>query len=357
MFLNALLFQLSAGAQETGFLFVMSGSHISLPALDIEREQKEIDSLIASLKQYKPATKNANKDCNSSASAAVTPKSNTSRTVRGRAAKSRENHSSPVVPDTDSSLSANSFELIIDYLTRLNSQNQKLLNRVTELDAIVIEQNKNIDILKTKIDSRVEKDHSPGENFSPAPASEIFSTVVKRVEKIEKSINSPLLLCRGPAVGGKIDSSTVNGVVDLDKVKAEICAEVCGETVSRISVSALGISIYGKRKKTLKIECASVSVRNHLLEQARKRKPVGIYLVEFLSQEKLSLYQRVNDLKKEFPNKVNAVYIRKGDIFCKTEPNGDVIRVIEDEYVDDLRRQFGDRPAAAAAADGAPVAE
>ena len=112
------------------------------------------------MKQYKPATKNTNKDCNSSASAATTPKSSTSRTVRGRAAKSKENHSSPVVPDTDS-LSANSFELITDCLNRLNSQNQKLLNRVTELDAVVIEQNKNIEILKTKIDSHVKKDHSP----------------------------------------------------------------------------------------------------------------------------------------------------------------------------------------------------
>ena len=178
---------------------------------------------------------------------------------------------------------------------------------------------------------------------------------MKRVEKIEKNINSHLLLCRGPAVGGKIDPSTVNGVVDLDKVKAEICAEVCGETVSKISVSALGISVYGKRKKTLKIECASVNVRNHLLEQARKRKPVGIYLVEFLSPEKLSLY-RVNDLKKEFPSKVNAVYVRRGDIFCKIEPDGDVIRVIKGENVDDLRRQFADRPANIDD-DGTPVAE
>ena len=55
---------------------------------------------------------------------------------------------------------------------------------------------------------------------------------------------------------------------DLDKVKTEVCAEVCGETVSRISVLALGVSIYGKNKNLLKIECASVNARNHLLEQA-----------------------------------------------------------------------------------------
>ena len=149
--------------------------------------------------------------------------------------------------------------------------------------------------------------------------------MVKRVEKIEENINSHLILCRGPSVIDKIATSTVNGVIDLEKVKAEICAEVCGETVSKISVSSLDLSIYGKSKKNLKIECASVTVRNHLLEQARKRKPEGIYLAEFLSPEKLKLHHRVNDLKREFPREVRAVYIRRGDIFCKTEPNGEVM--------------------------------
>ena len=140
----------------------------------------------------------------------------------------------------------------------------------------------------------------------------------------------------------KIVSSTVNGVVDVDKIKAEVCAEVCGDTISRVSVTALRISVYGKDKKTLKIECANVSVRNHLLEQARKRKPVGIYLSEFLSPEKLSLLQRARDLKREFPDKLRAVYIRRGDIFCKTEPDGDVSRVADGGTIDGLRRQFAD---------------
>ena len=85
-----------------------------------------------------------------------------------------------------------------------------------------------------------------------------------------------------------------------------------------------------------------MNVRNHLLEQARKRKPVGIYLVEFLSPDKLKLHQRVHDLKREFPNKIKAVFIRRGDIYCRIEPNGDVARVAKDENVDDLRRKLGD---------------
>ena len=215
------------------------------------------------------------------------------------------------------------------------------------------EQSKTIEILQTQTVSSDVTD--PSTIDAPAPANELFNTVVKRVEKIEENINSHLLLCRGPAVANKIADSTVNNVVDLQKVKAEICAEVCGETISKISVSALGVSLYGKSKKLLKIECANLNVRNHLLEQARRRKPTGVYLVEFLSPEKLKLYQRVNDLKREFPGKVRAVYIRKGEVFCKTEPNGDVIRITRNENIDEIRRQFRDQPVTAE--DGAASAD
>ena len=85
-----------------------------------------------------------------------------------------------------------------------------------------------------------------------------------------------------------------------------------------------------------------MNVRNHLLEQARRRKPEGLYLAEFLSPEKLRLHRRVIDLKREFPNKVKAVYIRKGNTFCRTEPDDEVIRIDKDENVDNLRRQLGE---------------
>ena len=327
----------------------MSGSHINLPALNIEREQSEINALITSLQQYRPSTRSA-RDLNSSTSNSNTPKSAPVKSGRGRPPKNKEVPSSPVVNAAEA-LCPNSFDLIIECLNKLNSQNQILINKVAELDSIVQEQGKTIETLQTRVVSSTTTAALTSD--IPAPSKELYSTVVKRVEKIEENINSHLLLCCGTTVTNKIESSSTNNVVDLEKIKAEICAEVCGETVSKISVSALGISIYGKSKKLLKIECANVNVRNHLLEQAKKRKPVGIYVVEFLSPEKLRLHQRVNDLKREFPSKVRAVYIRRGDIFCKIEPNGEVFRVIQDENVEEIRRQLLDRRVTAGGDDGA----
>ena len=169
----------------------MSGSHVSLPALDIEREQQEINSLIAALQQYKPASRN-NKEPNSTNSATLTPKTGPPRTGRGRPPK-KDVPSSPVVP-VGESLCPTSVELIIECLNKLNAQNQKLSNQVHELHSIVIEQNKTIESLNSKIDSRPETDQSPSSVVSPDSGNEIFDTVVKRVEKIEQNLHSHLLI-------------------------------------------------------------------------------------------------------------------------------------------------------------------
>ena len=118
----------------------MSDGHVSLPALDLEREQREINDLIASLQRYKPTGK-ATKDQISSTSVPTTPKYAPSRVARGRPPKkeNKEVPSSPAAPVGETC--AAGFELIIECLNRLNSQNQKLSNRVSELD-IIVEKNK-----------------------------------------------------------------------------------------------------------------------------------------------------------------------------------------------------------------------
>ena len=47
----------------------------------------------------------------------------------------------------------------------------------------------------------------------------------------------------------------------------------------------------------------------------------------------------------EFSSSIRAVCLRGCDIFCKSEPDGDVIRITKDKNIDDLRCQFADHPA------------
>ena len=195
------------------------------------------------------------------------------------------------------------FEVIIDCLRKLNERNKVLTNRVVELDSQVQEQNRKIEDLSTVVASR--------SNDSAIDSREI-NKVTDRVKKLENevldgSIHSHFLLCRGPKVISKIQECTDEGVLNLDQIKAELCNEICGENVSEISVDSLCLNLHGRERNMLKIECSNTNTRNFLIKQARNRRPTGIYVVEFLPYDKVQLYRRLNDLRKENHRKKSRV--------------------------------------------------
>ena len=87
--------------------------------------------------------------------------------------------------------------------------------------------------------------------------TEVLNKVAKKVEFLEDSIHSHFLLCRGPRVSAKIEESTNGRVINLNQIKAELCNEICGESVSEISVDSLSLHLQGKDKNMLKIECVN----------------------------------------------------------------------------------------------------
>ena len=99
-------------------------------------------------------------------------------------------------------------------------------------------------------------------------------------------------------------------------MKAELCADICGREITKISVGSFGISLLGKNRDMLKVDC-NISIKKHLLNQAREKKPKGIYLVEFLSPYKRKIHNKLVTLRKENPSRLKAVYIRGGVIYGK----------------------------------------
>ena len=57
----------------------------------------------------------------------------------------------------------------------------------------------------------------------------------------------------------------------------------------------------------------------HIIKQARRKKPLGIYVSEFLTKSKLSLFQNLRNRKKLHPQKISSVYTREGNIFYRLE--------------------------------------
>ena len=149
----------------------------------------------------------------------------------------------------------------------------------------------------------------------------------------------------------KIQESTENGVINLDQIKAEICNDICGESVSEISVDSLSLNLHGKDRNMLKIECTNTATRNFLIKQARNRKPHGVYVVEFLPYEQARIYRSLHNLRKEnHRKKIQSIRIRGISIFCKTEAHNDFVPVTSLFDVETIRKKLSE-PAAVTHAD------
>ena len=297
----------------------MAGSHIGSTVLNIEEEQKEIDELISSLLDYKPASKDTPVIQRGSPKARNTPTTaNKSTKGRGRPPRTKPPvpARSPSLPqDTIAPPEIPSMGLLITCIEKLNNQNKVLLNRVKELDAKVESQCSSGPL------NSVNNIASSEVSVSPTPqtpvSSDVLKSVVEKVDKIEDSINSRILICRGPEVSKKIISVTENSAIDFGKLKAQLCADICGSEVTKIGVSSFGISLFGRNRNSIKIDCNNISIKKFLLSQIRSRKPEGIYLVDFLSPDKRRIHNKLVALKKENPSIVKAVYVRGGVIYAK----------------------------------------
>ena len=181
-------------------------------------------------------------------------------------------------------------------------------------------------------------------------SSSILSSVVERVERIEDNLSSRLLICRGPSVSELISSLTESGITDLEKVKGQLCMKICRADITKISVQSIGVSIFGKNRASLKIECNNISVKRHLLEQVKIKKPRGIYVVEYLSPDKRKIYNSSFNLKKRYPAVIKFIYIRGGVIFGKIGEGTLKFESMLNIQAINLHRSPAAVPAAAAAA-------
>ena len=293
----------------------MASSHLSFGEINIEEEQKEIDRLVKLLLEYKPKKKidSEHQARDNSPGHLLTPKATSGTKGRGRPAKARANTalSSHSVSDTGAESSdPPSFELLVECIEKINNQNKILLNKVSELDSRIRESG------STQPSSDPESSAS-AEPSSSASLNLNFKSMSEKVDKIESNLNSRLLICRGPTVTRKITSHSRSSTTELEKIKAELCIDICGTDIAKISVDSFDISLFGKNRDSLKIECNNAGVKKFLLNQARQKRPLGIYLVEFLSADKRKIHNSLVSLKKENPAIIKAVYVRGGIIYGK----------------------------------------
>ena len=148
-----------------------------------------------------------------------------------------------------------------------------------------------------------------------------------RLEKIEQNLNANTLICRGPTVEKLVNESVSGETTNLELLKGKVCATVCGEEITDIDVRDLQLSLYGHDKKSIRLSCANLGAKIHLLKQARLKKPRGLFINEFLTSAKLKIYKNLRQLKAQHPTTIKSVFTRNGNVFYTLQDSSQVIHV------------------------------
>ena len=95
-----------------------------------------------------------------------------------------------------------------------------------------------------------------------------------------------------------------------------------------------------KNIKRIKIFCRCPDIKKSILIEAKNRKLKDIYFSEFLTARRFKLFYELRQLKKEFANKIFAVYTRNGNLFCKLSADENQIPIKMQKDIQHLRTQL-----------------
>ena len=102
-----------------------------------------------------------------------------------------------------------------------------------------------------------------------------------------------MLICRGPGTAEVINQVKVGSSVNYEGLKGNLCRAICGDKVTEIDIKILQVSLFHREKKSLKIDCGNSFSKLHIIKQAKRKKPLGMYVSEFLTKSKLLLFQNL----------------------------------------------------------------
>ena len=208
--------------------------------------------------------------------------------------------------------------VLLDYLVKPNDFNKKILQSVGTL-------HKKCNELATKLcavsTSEATNDRLPLPQIVQAqsrPAFDVASSerskeveLESRVDAIEQRSNANILLCSGAII------SEVIGADSGDLKNKVISCVGRSLPITTEDGDIVKVSLYGKKKTHVKIECSSASVKKRIIASARHSKPVDIYFTEFLTKYRNQMLFSLRSLKSKFRDKISAVYTRDGNLFYK----------------------------------------
>ena len=151
------------------------------------------------------------------------------------------------------------MDVVIECINKLNSQNKKLLEYVESLTENV----------KTQKCVCAEANGDSSQNNQILKDQESINVGVSdRLEKIEQNPNCNVLICRGPGTAEVVNQVKVGSSVNYEGLKGNLCRAICGDEVTEIDIKNLQVSLFGREKKSAKIDCGNSFSKLHIIKQA-----------------------------------------------------------------------------------------
>ena len=234
--------------------------------------------------------------------------------------------------------------VLLDYITRINSLNNKLFKGFTILSEKYNDLNEKYNLLTERVDNKpilttpTSESVEPTATIASSQRETVFSnegvtSLQLKIDSLEQKSYDNVLLLNGPITQELLNESDNNWKGNIiEKIKDQI-PNVPTETIQNITV-------FGKSKRQLKITCSDVKSKSKILFEAKKKKSQQIFFSEYLTDYRFKLYIKLRNLKKTHPRRLTAVYTRHGNIFYKLDSKAEHHLLRHQKDLDELKHHL-----------------
>lgn len=199
----------------------------------------------------------------------------------------------------------------------------KCIDKINHMNTKIVKLLCNIVNDQKSLRKRVEKleEKKTGDSQSKTPpviASAPLVQLGHKVDSLEQGALRNVLMCQGVCVDSLIgENSDESGRPKHEDLKLGLVNKF--NTISPGSVNVSDISqvgVLGDERKHLKIMCATNDVKKKIITMIKGNRPDGIYVSDYLTKQRASIFYKMRCLKKE-SDRVQSVFTRDGIVVCR----------------------------------------
>ena len=246
--------------------------------------------------------------------------------------------------------------VLLDYLTKINNLNKKILGNFKLLNEKYCELNRKFEIQNNRVSANLNLSSPLLETVSTeniALPQNIPQDDVSAVDNNKNQTNIETLkeefqlkiddleqknYSHVIAVSGNSLTLATNDRTDYKSRVIDLIVEKTNNIIKKEDIE--NVIAVGKEKKIYKCICKTLKVKQSVLSYARQHKPDNIYFSEFLTLYRNKLYFGARQLKKKFPDKISAVYTREGNIYYKTTASTQFSLIRKENDLTKLNEKF-----------------